>query len=782
MLGLRYSLTPSGFLNITSTNFASAAAWNQTTGTLRIPVAISLQQMQLYNLSFVLQNPYFYQASPAINVTVVGPLPMTLFTIVKPANDTHAVPLNVQGVVFSRICQSTPSVLVPNTITVTFSTFLDVTVSAGQSAARDLFTVIGLTGSASRDAVLAITTSASVLPTVGAWTQELGALVVTLSATLKSSTNLSFSFQLLNPSGPQAAPNTSLQIPGCLQQVPQACGTTYNALMVAGFLRVYAFQSTSFPGQPNVITLQITASVTVAAGSLMTLSGLVGSPQAAEHDLPLVGGSNSSYFASTSGAAGSIRWTLPPLAGQNLGACCNVVFSVAQSLAAGVTYTLSFVLTNPAVPQAAPALSIASTLGTLIPGTAVGLGPDKAAPLFVPGFVFANIGQSSPFEGYANSITVTFASSCALEAGTVVVVQLNAALQPSSPALPLADRGNFAAAFGASGAWDAGAMALSLTVGAATQVGVLYAFSFATTNGAVPQPAPSVSIGASGATLLIAPVAMAQAPGYDAAFYTVAVSVDATKACPATVSWSQADASAQWQGRRGLGFIGKGGLTLVDSSVPPFALEAIWIQPSGSLTFFSSAVFLAGVEYVARVHLRNPPGPQASPPAYIETSGFGIYLEPLATNATGVLNFTGSWPGDQQVLKTYDPGQFHSVRIGQSSPFPDAQNTLTLTLVAASTLQDAGGGAQVVLAGLVGTQTPDADALPLALQGAGAAALQGTGQWVQGAGTLVVPLLPGAALPPGEPAVVAFVLQNGVGILGPQVNGDNRVRSGRSSK
>ena len=768
MTGLTYSLTQSGTVNITSTNFATAAVWNQVSGTLQVTITAALAQQSAYNFSFNLQNPYFYQASPAISVSVTGPLPMSMFAILKPSNNSHAMPLNIQGIVFSKMCQSTPSVQSMNIITVTFSTFLDFTFGAVQnSTARDSFTLLGLIGSASRDAVLSVTTSAIMLPTTGSWTQDPGTFALTLSATLRAMTNISFSFQILNPPAAQSAPNTSLQIPGCLHPFLKSCGVNYNALMVAGFSNVYAFQSNSFPSQSNTITVQITATVNVMIGSLITISGFAGSPQASNENLPLIGGSNGSFFASTSGATGSITWALPPKAGLNLGQCCNVVFTVAQPLIASVMYTLAFVLTNPTFPQSAPILSIASTVGTLMQSTAVSLGPDKAAPLFVPGFTFVEVGQSSPFEGYSNSISVTFAASCVFEVSTVVVVQLNSLWQPVSSVLPLLDRGNFVQVFGNSGSWNANTMALSLTVGKATQTNVLYAFSFAITNGAASQSAPSISISASGATLSILSVPMNQASSYDAAFYTVPVSVDSTKVCSSTVSWSKV-AAAQWEGRRGLGFIAKGGLTLIDSSVPPFALEAIWMQPSVSLTFYTSAVFLAGIEYVARVHMKNPSTAQNSPPTYIETSSFGIFKESLDTNATGVLNFTGSRSGDQAVLKTYDPGQFHTVRIGQSSPFPYAQNTLTITIISSSTLQDVGGGAQVVVTGLTGTLQPDSASLSLSFQGSGATVFQNTGQWTQGTGSLILNFLTGAALPPGDAAIVSFVLTNNVGVPSPQ--------------
>jgi hypothetical protein len=497
----------------------------------------------------------------------------------------------------------------------------------------------------------------------------------------------------------------------------------------------------------------------------MTLSGLIGSLVSAEQDLTLVPPSNSSVFASTSGTQGSLRWTLPPSA--DLSKCCDAVIVLRQPLSAAVLYTISFVLTNPSAPQSAPILSISSTLVTLIQNSLVTLAPDKAAPLFVPGFYFKNVGQSSAFVGFANQISVTFAATCVLESSTVVSVQLNSVFMPSNPTLQLSDKGNFLQAFGSSGNWDSAAMILSITVQSSLAPYVLYAFSFSITNKLTPQTAPSISIQASGQAVTILPVAMVQAASYDAAFYTVAESAEVSKTCQSG-SWNRATASADWGGRRGAGFIGRGGLLLIDSSSPPFSLEAIWIQPTASLTYISSAVFVAGVQYTARVRLKNPPYAQSSPQAYIESSSFGIFKQTLNTNSTGVLDFIGSRAGDAAILKTYNPNAWHTVRIGQSTPFPLAQNTLTLTLVAATTLLDPGEeGAFVTLLGLAGSLTSDDLTFPFTFAGSAATVFATTGQWYQ-SGALLMPFLPGASMAPGSTAIVSFVLQNGVGIPSPQ--------------
>jgi hypothetical protein len=403
-----------------------------------------------------------------------------------------------------------------------------------------------------------------------------------------------------------------------------------------------------------------------------------------------------------------------------------------------------------------------------IQSTAVDLGPDKAAPLFIPGFSFKNIGQSSPFAGLANTISITFAATCAFEVNTVVVIQISANWQTSgtSAVLPVTDRGNAQQTFGGTSSWNVVTKELSLTVRWATRTDLLYAFSIAITNGATAQAAPSISIRAAGSTLTISPTAMVQAQGYDAAFYTVLTPLDSTMACQSSVSWTKATSSAQWAGRRGLGFVGRGGLSLIDSSVPPFSLEAIWIQPTGSLTFFSSALFVAGVQYVARVRLQNPAATQSVPTGYIESPSVGIFREVLVNDLNTPLNFTGSVAGDRAVLKIYDPGQWHSVRIGQSTTFPLAANTLTVTLVSASTLTQGGGSAQVTLTGLAGTAQANSGALPLQLQGSAPSVFQSTGAWAQ-SGSLVLSFAPGASLLAGQAAIVSFALQNSVGVPSP---------------
>ena len=97
--------------------------------------------------------------------------------------------------------------------------------------------------------------------------------------------------------------------------------------------------------------------------------------------------------------------------------------------------------------------------------------------------------------------------------------------------------------------------------------------------------------------------------------------------------------------------------------------------------------------------------------------------------------------------------RFAEAEMAQSSPWPGAANTLTLTLVSTVDLSLQ----TLTLSGLTGSATPDNASLPI-YDETGAAAT--TGVWRQAAGSLTWTLPPALALLPGTLRVLTFALFN----------------------
>ena len=136
----------------------------------------------------------------------------------------------------------------------------------------------------------------------------------------------------------------------------------------------------------------------------------------------------------------------------------------------------------------------------------------------------------------------------------------------------------------------------------------------------------------------------------------------------------------------------------------------------------------AGESYLLQFQLRNPATgqqspvpilagvwPPARPASPIDATLPGPWaISPVSMDAdpNPPLNIPGARAGDAAPLRVYSPG-FPVASIGQNAPFPGLANTITVTLSSNFNLS-ASAGSRVTLSGLVGSATPDSQALYLA--------------------------------------------------------------------
>ena len=448
---------------------------------------------------------------------------------------------------------------------------------------------------------------------------------------------------------------------------------------------------------------------------------------------------------------------------QDLG---TLVLLVMGDMQAGQAYVFSFTLT---------AYSIATSLLSVSATGSATIGPQplrnaSQAPSPVPDSTTAGQGavsqagndsawrlkqiqQSSPYPNAPNDITInvsTFADLSGAGACAITVVGLAGTQTPSTPALQLTypDWASASEAiFGQSGQWDSsGVLSLRVAPGLTLRAGRSYAVTFQVLNpGGARGAAAAVSVGASGSPQLgfarmeggaglRAPLAVLD-PGF--AVRRLGQSTPWPGA-QNTITCTLAAAGPLQSGAVLLlmGLVGSATgdttalvistATLPGTQGPALSGTATWRQAAGALAVQVARNTAIGEEVVFAFQLTNP-GVGQSPPAPILAaawpSGGGPApsdamaagpwaVPPQAVDADGgaPASVPGAAPGDASPLRVYSPG-FPVASVSQAGP--GAGGLITVTLVPNCNIA-AAAGSRITVAGLVGSATPDGEALYLA--------------------------------------------------------------------
>ena len=325
-------------------------------------------------------------------------------------------------------------------------------------------------------------------------------------------------------------------------------GTTYSKdpLLVVNPLYTYQIMSQSNPWPGSVNTLTVTFATNVPLWSdcgNVVISNLA---QACASMGPMqLHGSDAGAFSWGSQTSLGNWVSLSDATGVQQGSLSLMISGIVASGTApcgSVTcnppvrnYTFSFTVWNPTIPQYSPNIQIYSdgTLGgvPIIPtsmskdlvyvpvlqGVCTGapsglclLSPGDAAPLRVqaPNFLMANIGQSTPYPGKMNAISVTLLANIPLQAGSSITLSnLAGAITPSAAIAVQSGVGfgstpssYFTSSNGApvgKGTWDLQASSLTLLVANTVPAGTLVLLSFQLQNPYCAQESPPVCIRAS---------------------------------------------------------------------------------------------------------------------------------------------------------------------------------------------------------------------------------------------------------------------------------------------
>ena len=413
-------------------------------------------------------------------------------------------PMYVAGATLdSAIAQSTPSPCVENTITVTISCTVDLL-----AGCMPLFSLTGVTGSTTEDTLLLsveYSSGASAWSLSGSWSKDSGALGVSLFAqdsaddtSIAANTDIVLSFKIFNPSSSQlTAPTTSLSLT-LDDRIPDTDGyqTSFHdaeihtsstmtrptdSNLFAMYVREVAISSTSvqqsntYPCSENIITVAFTVSAQVAffCANTITISGLVG-----VNDDPNVALQQYSSVFSPSADWNRVQEEL--------------VVTLVANLAGSTQYSFSVVLKNGPLWQSASAANL--TEPAIIGSTVELNGAVNVIDRFAPSI--ATISASSTEPCGPNVITISFVPNIDVKAscdspqenGEVqtgpVYLYIYGLTGSSTSSQALAVTPNVAGVFSNQGNWekDVGSMRLYLQAGLTKDTE--YELSFTILNGA----------------------------------------------------------------------------------------------------------------------------------------------------------------------------------------------------------------------------------------------------------------------------------------------------------
>ena len=646
----------------------------------------------------------------------------------------------------------------------------------------------------------------------GVWSQDTGTLVLELVDNLYAGQIYVFSFTLKNPSRPQNGSTTlTVNATGSATIGVQALQLDAQALNFPSSspgdgipLRVYGpawalktiQQSSPYPGAPNNITINIStfADLPAAGSCIVTLVGLSGTQTQTSASLPLMYPDSASASESIFGQSGS--W--------DVSGVLSLQIAAGLTLRAGQSYAVIFQLVNPVSQRDAALVSIGASGSPSVAFALMDSLAGLSGPLFVlgAGFSVRRIGQSTPWPGAQNTITMTLASTAQWTSPLTVtlwnisgVIDSGAIVLTSNPPVfsrrALVDLGvgtlNFTLADGY--LWTASeAVILNITLH----------------NQLVAHDPPVVMISAAGSSTSFAPSEMLQdyvtilplagAVAGDARPFKVYApcwtikSITQSSPIAGAINTISASLSYNWPVSNSMyhGIMIKG-LNAVINTLKTYSVSIFEMGKTNAIFYANRNVtILADIAYFDILQAFNQtiqPGMSvlllfSLNNVIFALNGANLYIAWTATNSSKVspltvyvemnantnliLNILGAKAGDAVPLKVYGPA-WALKTIQQSSPYPGAPNNITINI---STFADlpAAGSCIVTLVGLSGTQTQTSASLPLMYPDSASASesiFGQSGSW-DVSGVLSLQIAAGLTLRAGQSYAVIFQLVNPV--------------------
>jgi hypothetical protein len=481
-------------------------------------------------------------------------------------------------------------------------------------------------------------------------------------------------------------------------------------------------QSTSQPSAPLnliVVTLVSNIALTQTAGSQVSITGLTGSATADNAAMSITDiACIPSVETCASNTFDAGVWTQ---------ASGTLVLQVAtgQTMLAGRKYIFSFTLSNGAVAQASPAVSVhgsgsatfsqAMDKDTTSVLSAVGSIPGDAAPMYIraASFIVRRMGQSTPYPNAANTLTLTFAANVVLSGGNII--RISGALPVVTTGLCgiLGSAGCFVTLGGSAASmlhataedaatstlanpsrasWDAIAQTLTMYISASTSVAAqtVHTLSIAVRNPSVPQQAPALAIAyltaASGA-IVASNTIQSEAGAPWSTSTTTTLTGDLTSDAVIVLVANAATAG-----------ITAGTMIQIDDEI--MSVSRVQGTTTLAVTRGVSGSIAAAHASTYTTVARNS----------VSTTGYSTSTMPTLVRAV----VYGSYLGDAAPLSVRKP-EFLSSYAVQSTPYPGSVNTITVTF--SVNVASPSGSASVYVSGMHGA---------LARSGPGQVPLAGT--------------------------------------------------------
>jgi len=174
---------------------------------------------------------------------------------------------------------------------------------------------------------------------------------------------------------------------------------------------------------------------------------------------------------------------------------------------------------------------------------------------------------------------------------------------------------------------------------------------------------------------------------------------------------------------------------------------------------------LPGKPYYFKFNVTNPVNKQPEQPITVESSSFqfSIAAQPVDHDMTTIPISDRSFAGEAAALLVLEP-QFLVQNIGQSTPYPNALNKITVTLVANIPLgseKDIARHSNITIVGLVGSETHDTTSLVISQTSPSNRILSQNGTWVQDEGRLVLSIINNSKWNVDDAAIIfAFEITN----------------------
>ena len=200
------------------------------------------------------------------------------------------------------------------------------------------------------------------------------------------------------------------------------------------------------------------------------------------------------------------------------------------------------------------------------------------------------------------------------------------------------------------------------------------------------------------------------------------------------------------------------------TSQETFGSHGTWSRSAGTLELTLASNLERGTLHIFAFSLTNPSSSQTAASISIAASGTqAIAAQAMTADTMNATSETGTVAGDAAPLKVY-PATFIVRTIGQRTPYPSAQNVLTVTLASTVLLRGAHDD-MILLSGLKGSATPDNGAL--SISSPSTSIFSSTAAWDSEVGDsfgqggfLGVELLNTSVVAPGVSIVFSFSLQN----------------------